>query len=257
VRVVQAPLDVQPLESSLARAEAQLATNSTIPKFVDTNVVAQVINFSAVGTDAGAFSGDQAVPGLDPDTNGTHDYAVEIEAYLDLAAGVHRFGVITDDGFSVRSGATLNDKTSTPLAFRSGGTANQTFDFLVTQAGLYPFRMVWYERGGDSNAELFSVDPATGEKTLINDPAAPNAIKAYTALTAPALVVESAPDAAGPFTVDSTAVVDQARGIITVPMSGAHARFFRLRGAAANGQPKFGQINIQGSTFTVTYSALQ
>ncbi len=110
---------------------------------------------------------------------------------MDLSAGVHRFGVISDD-FRPGSGASLTDKTSTPLAFRTGGV-DQRFDFVVPQAGLYSFRMVWYQRGGSAYVEWFSEDPNTGEKTLINDPNAPNAVKAYMTVTGPSLVVESSP----------------------------------------------------------------
>ncbi len=256
VRVVQAPVDLGALENSLARAEDQLSPNSTIAKFVDTNTVAQVINFNGVGGDGGQIPGDEPVPGLDPDINGTHDFAMEIQGYLELTAGVHRFGVISDDGFSVRSGTSTTDKTSIPLAFRNG-SADQRFDFVVPQAGLYPFRMVWYERGGSSYVEWFSEDPNTGEKTLINDPNSPNAVKAYLAVAGPSLVVESSANAAGPYAVDPSAIVDETKKTITAAIGNSGARFFRLRtnGGGAGEQPRLSSPSLTGATFSVGYSA--
>ncbi len=250
VRVVQAPQELSPLDNSLARAEDQLSPNSTIPKFLDTNVVSQVVNFNGNGGDAGDIPGDLPVPGIDADANGTHDFAVEIQAYLDLSAGVHRFGVISDDGFSVRSGTSLSDKTIAPLSFRSGGTANQTFDFVAPQAGLYPFRMVWYERGGDSYVEWVSINLDTGAKTLINDPASPDAVKAYVSLNTPALVVESSAKVNGPYAADASAVINAGAGTITIPLVSAPARFYRLNGAA---KQVLSNARITGNNLTLSF----
>lgn len=192
VRVVQAPQGSN-LDNSLQRAEDQLAPNSTIPKYYDTNVVEQVINQAQDDRNSGYFTGETLVPGLDDAANGTDDFAVEIRAWLDLSAGVHRFGVVTDDGYQISSGASPADK-SPVLAFHNGGPANETFDFVVTQAGLYPFRMIWYERGGNAYSEWFSVDVASGDRTLINDAAAAGSVKAFTSVaTAPAAVTITSP----------------------------------------------------------------
>jgi hypothetical protein len=186
VRVVQAPAG-SGLANSLQRAEDQLAPNSTIPKYYESNVVDQVVNYSqnGPGSAEGYFPADALIPGLDIASNGDDDIAMEILAYLDLAQGAHRFGVKSDDGYKIVSGTALNDLNTTPLAFHNGGPADETFDFIVTQAGLYPFRMVWYERGGAANVEWFSVDAASGARTLINDPNSTTALKAFASVTAP------------------------------------------------------------------------
>ncbi|HTG44828.1 MAG TPA: hypothetical protein VK633_09880, partial [Verrucomicrobiae bacterium] len=250
LRFVQAALEASPLENSLTRAEDQLAANSAIPKFADTNFVVQVVNFNEAESDAGSIPGDQIVPGLEPDINGTDDFAVEIQAYLDLSAGVHHFGVMSDDGFKVSSGTSLTDKTTIPLSFRSGGTANQTFDFYVPTAGLYPFRMVWYERGGGANAEWFSVDPQTGGRTLINDPASPNAVKAYTAVTAPAVIIESAAEAAGPYSADTSATINTTTRTVVIASTGANRRFYRINAPA---KLKISSATRAGTTLTLAY----
>ena len=43
-------------------------------------------------------------PGLDPGANGADDYAIEVFTFLDLKAGIYRFGVRSDDGYKIASG---------------------------------------------------------------------------------------------------------------------------------------------------------
>jgi hypothetical protein len=180
LRMVQAP-GGSALANSLERAEEQLAPNSTIPVLLSTNTTVPVVNLNQNEFAAdGVFGEDILVPGL-AETYETDDFSVELQAWLDLAAGTYRFGVITDDGYKISSGKTLADKEPV-LSFRNGGTANQSFDFVVTASGLYPFRMVWYERGGSAHAELSSINVTTGERLLINDATKANAIKAYTSI---------------------------------------------------------------------------
>jgi hypothetical protein len=249
LRMVQAPPGSD-LENNLARAEAQLAPHSTYPAVMDTNTIVPYIklnqNYTAPPT--------LPVPGLYDENgqslgNGTDDFAVELLAYLDLAAGVHRFAVRTDDGYKITSGAALHDLNAPVLAAHNGGPANETFDFVVTEPGLYPIRMVWYERGGDAVAELYSVDLETGDQTLINDPEAENAVKAYTEAPAP-LFLESAAVVTGPFAEEPAAVIDPAAHTITVPYAGG-SRFFRLRSSDAT--KRLGPVQITGATVTLGY----
>jgi hypothetical protein len=239
--MVQAPFDAQPLENTLARAEAQLAPNSTIPKVVDTNTVIDVVNFNTAEADAGDIPGDILPPGLEPDINGVNDFAVEISAYLELTAGAHRFGVISDDGYKISVGSSLNDRNANPIAFHNGGTANESFDVYVPQDGLYPFRFVWYQRGGSGQAEWTSIDPETGNKVLVNHAQisaalgalANTVIKAYTTYTpdaTPTLSVESSATVAGGYTADASAVIDVANKKITIPLPASN-RFYRLKGS--------------------------
>jgi hypothetical protein len=250
MRVVQSLLENGPLENSLSRAEDQLKANSPFEKFVDTNRVVQVVNFNEFEGDAGQIPGDQAVPGLEPDLNGSDDFAVEFQAYLELSAGVHRFGVISDDGFKINSGTSLTDQTTSPLSFRNGGTANQTFEFVVPAAGLYPFRMVWYERGGSAHAEWFSVDLETGARTLINDPDVPTAIKAFTSISAPALSVESSSTVDGTYALDGAAVIDATARRVTIPVAATGHRFFRINAQAAQ---RITSATVSGGTLTLSY----
>lgn len=253
VHVVQAPQGTEGLENSLQRAEDQLAANSSIPAFYSTNVVAQVINFSqnGPGSEDGYFPDDALIPGLEPDVNGTDDIAMEIRAYLDLAAGIHRFGVRCDDGYKLVAGKSLTDATTTPLAFHNGGPADETVDFVVPQAGLYPFRMVWYERGGGAFVEWFSVDPTSGERTLINDPNSANAVKAYvSAPDLPQLQVLSAVRITDAFVPEPSAAIDTTARTITIPMSGP-VRFYLLQNGGID--PQNVKVRVAGLNLVISY----
>ena len=230
VQVVQAPVDVGQLENSLARAEAQLAVGSTIPRAYATNVIAPVINFSQdgfSGGSAGSFEGDEGIPGQ-TEEGGTDNWAMAAIAYLDLPAGVVRFGVQSDDGYKLAAGSILD--AATPALSFLNGVANDTFDVVVPQAGVYGFRLVWYERGGGAYVEWFTVDPATGKRTLIN---ADGGIKAYTSAQAPVVAVQLVGSASldGAYTAVAGAVVDAAAKTITVARP-ADTRFFRVSGAS-------------------------
>ncbi|MBM3836925.1 MAG: hypothetical protein FJ398_02990 [Verrucomicrobia bacterium] len=250
LRLVQAPQG-SALENSLQRAENQLAANSTIPAAISTNFTADVINFNKTEGPRGNFENDAVLPHLDPAGNGLDDFAVEITAYLELSAGIHRFGVVSDDGYKISSSRNISDASATPLEFHNGGPANETFDFVVPESGLYPFRMVWYERGGAGYAEWFSVDIATGERTLINDPANAKAVKAYRTVTpAPAVRLETALAVTGPFAAEASAIVDAQVRTITIPLPREAARFFRINSDAPK---KISSIKIAGNQIVIAY----
>lgn len=253
LHVVQAPVDGGALENSLDRAETQLASGSSIPRAVDTNTVAETINFNKrAGEAAGAIEGDITVPGIDPDAtgNGDNDFAVEILTYLELPAGVHRFGVITDDGYKIATGKTPIGPSTAPLVFHNGGPANETVDFVVSQAGLYPFRMVWYERGGAGHGEWTSIDITSGDRMLVNGTSS-SAIKAWTDFDAVAetFVVESASAVTGPFAADPSAIVNSTSKTVTIPATGGN-RYFRLRSGSA---VTLKGPRIQGGSLTFTW----
>jgi hypothetical protein len=247
LRVVQAPAGSS-LENSLGRAEEQLRPNSSIPAAIDVNETASIINFSKnEGGADGFFPNDMMVPGLGFD-NGLDDFVVEAKCYLELSAGIYRFGVVTDDGYKINAGATPSDFSGASLAFHNGGPANETFDFVVPVTGLYPFRFLWYERGGSAHAEWFAVDMATGDRKLINDPDAAGSIKAWQSL-GPALAAETSIDlrtwspAANP--------VFEANRVL-IPLSGRE-RFHRLRNPAGGAAPVITTLAISGGNFIIGF----
>lgn len=255
LRMVQA-VSGQALDNSLARAEDQLRVPSPYPAFMDTNTTVQVINQNKLlSGSAGNFASDYVVSGLYDETsngfgNGDNDFAVEMVAYLDLPAGIHTFGAITDDGYKASSGSQLHDTSSEAvIAFHNGGPANETFDFVVTEPGLYPFRFMWYERSGSGHAELFSVDRSSGVRTLINDPESQGAIRAY--LEVIRVQLQTAPEVAGPWADDPNAVlVSGQRMFRTAP--GGNRRFYRLASAAT--VYSISSIRLIGGNLEIQYS---
>lgn len=248
VRVVQAPAG-SALANSLQRAEDQLAANSTIPKAYDITVPGDVINFAQVAETAdGYFPNDILIPGLDSaEAEGTDDIAMEATAFLELPAGTVRFGVRSDDGYKLSAGPGLHDQNPI-VEFHNGGPADETFDVLIPAAGFYPVRLVWYERGGGAHVEFFTVNPATGERTLVNDPNVETAIKAYRELgAAPAVAVYSSATVDGTFTADATATIDTNAKRITIPI-GTGNRFYRVSGNVTLSSPV-----ISGSNLSFTY----
>src|SRR5439155_24198869 len=123
---------------------------------------------------------DEGIPGIPGINSGTDNIAVEVLTFLALKTGTYQFGVNSDDGFEVRVGPDAREPFSTVLGLFDGGrgSADTLFSFAVAADGIYPFRLLYFEGGGDANVEWFSVDSATN-KILINDRTNPNAVKAY------------------------------------------------------------------------------
>ena len=134
-------------------------------------------------------------PGI-PGVNGsTVNFADETIAYLRLAAGSYTFGVNVgigrvdappgeDDGYELFCGANPRDFFSTVVGkfVRTGSNFNDQqntneFTFVAPVAGVYPFRLVHWQTTGASDLGWYYVDQATGQRTLINDPA--GSIPAY------------------------------------------------------------------------------
>lgn len=243
------------LGNNLVRPEQQLAIPPEIPYEATTQTVWQVLNWNDAGDgttaeDFGYFTGATGVPGLPPD--GSHDnIACEMFAYLELTAGVHRFGAISDDGFLVRSGSGLRDSLGTTLKSRDG-TFNGTFDFVVEASGLYPVRCLWYENGGAARFQLFSVDLGNPEaRVLVNNPANPaGTVKAWLPYG-----LLSATSVDGPFTGATGHVINPATKTITVPRSGA-TQFYRVLAfdpVNPNYQPSITHIQVDPTVVTIHY----
>lgn len=237
------------LGNSLTRAEQQLAIPPTIPFEVMTQVVAQVINYNETGGGAGFFVGESTgetnFPGLP--AGDYNNIAIEVFAYLELSAGPHRFGVVSDDGFQLRSGTSLSDPSALVLGSETDGTFNGTFEFVVEQTCLYPVRFIWFENDGGANVELFSVDLGDpNARILINDPANPaGVVKAWVPIRLASSAVVT-----GPYTFETAAVVNPATKTITVPQAGA-TRFYRI----SSGVPAvtITSISLSGGNVVITY----
>ncbi len=171
-----------------------------------------VVNFD-IGTSAdGDFQTSRPAgytdinfPGI-PGLNGTTDNtSFEILTWLQLSqVGVYTMVVNSDDGFKATVGPDPADFFSLNLGEFNAGRgsgfgAGTAFSFIITNAGFYPFRLIWENGGGGCNCEWSMVQP-NGDRILINDPAAPAntfATAYYTGPAAPAgvAIVEPTPGA--------------------------------------------------------------
>jgi PA domain len=137
------------------------------------------------GGEAGNFRtnngyADALFPGI-PGANGLNGSTAEnIVGFIRFAsAGVYTMGVNSDDGFLVSMGRNPSDRFARTLGFFDGGrgSADTTWIMAVTNAGIYPIRLLWEngngEAGNGANLEWFMVN-SNGTKVLINDPSVTN-----------------------------------------------------------------------------------
>lgn len=157
----------------------------------------RVLNFnnnpaSSGGGDAGNFTtangyADTTFPGI-PGANGLNgSTAIEVLCFLQFQnAGIYQMGVNSDDGFAVTEGKNPKDRFALNLGQYDGGrgSSDSIFTFAVTNAGIYPFRLLYFNGAGElpgngANLEWFTVQ--NGAKILVNDPSATNTtgIKAF------------------------------------------------------------------------------
>lgn len=128
------------------------------------------------------FFNDFPFPGIDLDPFSPNynpsNFVIEAITYLDLPAGTNYLGVRSDDSFRLSIGLgnnPLSYAALTPagaLFNASRGPANNIFAINVTNAGVYPVRIVYGQGGGGANLEFWSTNDYFGTPTamLINDP---------------------------------------------------------------------------------------
>lgn len=130
---------------------------------------------------------DGPVPGIAGDVRTRDYYAAEITGFLELPAGMVRLGVNSDDGFRLTFGKGLNPFERFQLVTAAQFDNNRVFgsteaNLTVTEAGFYPFRLVWWENvGPNSGLEFYAYAPGqtSGQRILINDTNQPGALRAY------------------------------------------------------------------------------
>ena len=119
---------------------------------------------------------DEILPGMAADS--TDNLAYEFIGYLHLPAGGHRIGFHADDRIRFSLGP-AHQAAGTPVLLATTGANAESFaDILVAQTGFYPLRIGFWEGGGDARIEIFSVEPGTNRRILLNDPELPS-LKVY------------------------------------------------------------------------------
>ncbi|MHB9005843.1 MAG: hypothetical protein ACYDC1_02835 [Limisphaerales bacterium] len=173
--------------NSMAAVEAELqegildpATGEPVVSEVDTSLVLLspgVVNFSQSPFEAGYFNAsntpdhpDEPMPGY----VAGNDYALQFVGFAELNPGTYRMFVNSDDGFKLSFGPNTLDVLGTTVGLFDTGRGHtlnadpEGFEFEITEAGVYPFRLIFGQGGGDANVEWYAQDLITGERTLIN-----------------------------------------------------------------------------------------
>src|SRR5579883_2704594 len=132
---------------------------------------------------------DVQFPGLPGSIgNGTDNSSMEVLCFLKFASpGLYEMGVNSDDGFAITTGINPKDRFAPVLGSFDGGrgASDTRFDIVITNAGIYPFRLLWYNGVGGANMEWFTVN--NGVRVLVNDPSPTNTTGITAYYSGPAL----------------------------------------------------------------------
>jgi hypothetical protein len=187
---VRAPGTADPslFPPTVDRAEAQLAGQIIDPGtglpfdntaggpngdglFTETNQ----INYARIGPSMsaqGIFTNDSYFPYMD-DAN-TRFSALAAVAYVEFAAaGSYTFGFRMAEGYSLTTGTTASSN-NIPLGtfITTLGSSEAVCNFLISQPGVYPFRLVWLGTTGGTDLEWYSFTNVnnTATRVLLNTP---------------------------------------------------------------------------------------
>ncbi len=215
VRVSQAPETVE-IANNYVRALQQLngtlvdATGTAVPNEAsagsntDGSYNTDTINFEpeALPFDVVNAAGEvlwnftpEAFPGIPGAGGHSTKFTAEAVAFLELPAGETTFGVSVgtdrtdvndDDSYVVSVGAVPRDFFATKVgeferdapAFTAGTHNENQWTVSAPRAGIYPFRIVYWQGGRGANLQFYTV-LSSGERVLVNDTADARAIKAY------------------------------------------------------------------------------
>jgi len=247
------------LNNSVASAQSLLAVPCPFSVNVTATNMVQTVNWGIGGNE---YPSQANFPGLclpPPDVN---SWAVEIFAYLQLAAGINRIYVDSDDCVGLYSGSNLRD-TSNPFV-QTTGVVHESIDYLVPAAGLYPFHVIFEEGGGAAYLRLQSVSLSDNSTKLLGDP---TGVPAFYPL-----VVKSSSSPNGPWTADAAANagnllaptvnntpcytggalnnISLTGGTVTVPLPSS-PKYYLLDGPRA---AKITSVKKVGANLVITYS---
>ena len=208
------PLAESQLAGDLGPSVHDPAGHST-PQGADGFFRIESVNFDqAAGTAVGSILGDDfipGIPGLGTNTAGnTDNIAAEALTFLELQPGFYTMVVQSDDGFQVSTG---NADNTTYLVLGTAPIGRTVFYFNIETAGVYFFRLLWYEGGGGANVEWYTVN-ADGTSTLVNGTET-GAIKAYRTRTVPEPELPTSTPA------EFTSIITNVDGTITATWTGA------------------------------------
>ena len=246
------------LNNSVASAMAVLAIP---PQYAVDFAATSIVQYVAWDLNLpGGYGAVTNFPGLCVGTTTYQDsFAIETFTYLQLAAGVHRFYVDSDDSVGVYSGTNLMD-TSIVLV-QHDGVLHTSFDFVVAADGLYPFHIIYQEGGHPAELVLSSENLTDQTRTLLNDT---DGVPAFYPLACYSSTLVT-----GPYKVDAVANARNSLatanvlcdgsgdplnqvvtgGTLTIPISSS-AKFYRL---SAPRPSKITSVSKTGSNLVITY----
>ncbi len=165
--------------ASAQRAEQQLAglLGANIADLSLTNASGsfdvETINFEQSGFSAGDIANDASFPGIPGTEGGNDNFAIEAIGYLDLKPGVYVIGGVSDDSMRLSIGSDPRDVVnSVRLVDTVLGRALTTV--IVTNAGIYPLRVLYTEVISAASLEVWNVD-TNGNEILLNIASRPEA----------------------------------------------------------------------------------
>ncbi len=179
--------------NTIAEAENQLAgkagadIHDTTGQGADGYFAIDYVNFDQAAGEAGNFKvsadaplnvEDKNIPGIPGTGGGDDNISAQALTFLDLQPGVYTMAVNSDDGFQVSAGTT-NSPTQVILGKYDGGrgTADSEFYFKIDKAGVYFFRLLYFEGGSGASVEWFTVNK-DGSRALVGG-SQTGAVKAY------------------------------------------------------------------------------
>ena len=212
--------------------------------------ILQTVNLNQdAPADVGAFNAtggkeDQLIPGIPGWYDSNDGIVAGFITLLDLPVGRTTLGVNSDDGFRATFQSDYNELYPKEVAVRQT-TGETLFTVFIEKAGLYPFKVLWWEGTGGANVELFSV--VDGNKILVNDPDEASAVKAYVPLGA--VSDESTAEIVSTGRVSVVDVVPSAGGFTTNMSVELHVSEGAL-GTLVSGSVKF-SINGESVAFEI------
>lgn len=186
------------LPNTLARTEDQIAgvlinpaTGQPYANIADLSL----FNPDGTYTEEGVISyGGTYFPGIPGTEFTTLNIAMEAITYVELNPGTYTMVVNSDDGFRVTTGNIRDRLDEIKLGEYDGGrsASDTVFQFTVTKAGVYPFRLIYQQGGGGYSVDWYTADNNNpGNRVHLNGP---GGIPSYRALrtgaitTGPAIV---------------------------------------------------------------------
>ena len=217
VRTVQGPTNevlansftraVRQLNGTLRDSAGQLVPNVAIPgPRPDGSYVAETISFELDGFPVLNFLFNSTLyPGVPGAELSRDSFAVEAVGFLELEAGDYTFGVAVgadrtdvndDDGYAVFSDVNPRSifaprvgeyQRTVTAPFASNQQNTNYFHVTASVAGLYPFRIVYWQTTRGANLNFFNViqipGPLFGTHLLVNEPLSFDSIQAYYTVT--------------------------------------------------------------------------